>query len=254
MRIAIVGTGNLGYALIHSFSKHEDFELYVYGRNKRSIQQFVKTFNIIPIQRKDLEKAYDLIILAITDTAIEEFSHTIDLHPDSIIAHTSGATSIDVLSKHSKYAIFYPLYSFPKKRKVNFIQVPMLLDYSSPLLKNKIDSIALRLSNKLYEANDRMRLQYHLSAVFANNFANHLLTKAYGFLSDKNLDKEVLLPIIKQSCRNWSKGLAETTQTGPARRNDTRTLNMHRELLENESLDMEIYNLLTKSIKEYYTK
>lgn len=254
MRIAIVGTGNLAYALIHAFRKHTDIEVSVYGRKPKKVLQLQRSLGITPISKEDLCLPYDLVILAITDTAIESFSNALDLHSDTIVVHTSGATTMNALSKHPQYGIFYPLYSFPKKRKVSFSKVPMLLDYSSAIVKKQLFTIAERLSNKLYEANDQERLQYHLSAVFANNFANHLLTKAYEILNDRQLEKEVLLPIIKQSCRNWSKGLAETTQTGPAIRNDTRTLNKHCELLGDDEISLEIYDFLTQSIQNYYKK
>lgn len=254
MRIAIVGTGNLSYALMNAFLEIEDVKLYLYGRNRNKVLYLEKYYGITPVTKQDLGKPYDLIILAITDTAIEDFSNSIAVHPSSIISHTSGATSINVLSNHKKFAIFYPLYSFPKKRKVNFDKVPILLDYSSFGLKESMEKIATQLSKKIYQANDQMRLQYHLSAVFANNFTNHLLTKAYDLLEDEGLEKNVLLPIIKQSCRNWTKGLAKTTQTGPAQRNDTRTLTKHRDLLENCSKDLELYDLLSKSIYDYYVK
>ena len=171
---------------------------------------------------------------------------------NTLIAHTSGIKDQSVLKEHKRRGIIYPLYSFFDTKKASFDEVPFLIESNSLEDCEILFSLAYELSGKAYKISAEEKKDLHLAAVFANNFANHLMTRAFDILDVKSLNKEILLPIIKQSCANWIEGKAKENQSGPALRNDKRTMHKHLEKLNTEE-EKAIYKIISESISTYYS-
>jgi predicted short-subunit dehydrogenase-like oxidoreductase (DUF2520 family) len=108
--------------------------------------------------------------------------------------------------------------------------------------------LASRISQQVLSANSNDRLHYHISAVFVNNFVNHLFSKGKEHIAEHDLDWEVLKPLIHETIAKISDLDPLQAQTGPALRNDKRTIERHLNELEGKS--KEIYTLLTQSIQQ----
>jgi predicted short-subunit dehydrogenase-like oxidoreductase (DUF2520 family) len=89
----------------------------------------------------------------------------------------------------------------------------------------------------------------HLAAVFVNNFSNHLFTLTKDLLKSKELPFDVLKPIIQETALKIMEMDPALAQTGPAKRGDTVSLNIHRSLLKDETQLLNLYNILTESIQ-----
>ena len=100
---------------------------------------------------------------------------------------------------------------------------------------------------KIYED----RLKYHLSAVFANNFSNHMFGLAKDILDKDGLDFNVLKPIILSTAKKVQQLDPKSAQTGPAKREDAETIAKHMELLEHGSEMHMLYTILSESIKKH---
>ena len=81
---------------------------------------------------------------------------------------------------------------------------------------------------------------------------NHLYYNAEQICNEKNVPFEILHPIILETVQKIDKISPFNAQTGPAKRQDTKTINTHKAMLTSTQLD--IYTLLTKSIQETYVK
>jgi hypothetical protein len=65
---------------------------------------------------------------------------------------------------------------------------------------------------------------------------------------ENNIPFEILQPLIKETAQKIQSLSPSEAQTGPAVRNDQKTIEKHIDFLTNENLK-EIYKILTKSIQ-----
>ena len=106
-----------------------------------------------------------------------------------------GSTSIDVLSNHNSYGVFYPLQTFSLKKNINFSNVPIIIEGNSNKNLNIIRDLSLMLSNKALKASSKQRLAIHISAVFTNNFTNYMRIVADEILKSNEIDTKILNPL-----------------------------------------------------------
>jgi len=251
--IGIIGSGNVAYHLSKSFQdKLLDKNLFIYSRNIIEAKEIAVKFkiNFIEDLTSFIDKC-DLIIIAITDDAIESLVNKIPLG-NKIIAHTSGVKSMHQLKPVSKnYGSFYPLQTFTKTRDVDFNKVPILIDASNLSTKEVLLSLANLLSNKVKEVKDEDRALIHPAAVMVNNFTNHLFSLAKDYAESKNLDFDILHALIEETALKAISQNPKEIQTGPAVRKDKNTIEQHLKMLKEPNLK-ELYMMFTESIEKYY--
>jgi predicted short-subunit dehydrogenase-like oxidoreductase (DUF2520 family) len=250
IRVSILGGGNVAHHLAHIFYKRKGVLLVeVYNRTLESIHD-LRDITSITNQLSKLKKA-DIYIVSVADDAIELVSNKLSL-TNALIVHTSGSTSIDVLSKHEKIGVFYPLQTFSKDRKLLFKDIPICIEANTQENLNLLDKLALRISDKRYFINSFQREKLHIAAVFVNNFVNHLYHTANDLCDDNHVSYEILKPLIIETANKIKEIPPEKAQTGPARRGDQKTINKH--LKELNEKQQEIYKLLSNSISDTYGK
>jgi predicted short-subunit dehydrogenase-like oxidoreductase (DUF2520 family) len=87
----------------------------------------------------------------------------------------------------------------------------------------------------------------HLAAVVVNNFANHLYAEAHRFCKSKHVNFELLVPLIDETTRKIKQLDPRESQTGPAARGDTQTIQRHMAIPMTEELS-DIYSLFTSQL------
>ena len=127
----------------------------------------------------------------------------------------------------------------------------MLINASGPQELTLLNTFALSLSPLVTQADDETRIKYHVAAVFAGNFANHLFALTESFCKKEGLDFSFLRPLLEETVMRMRNGSPAALQTGPALRGDYGTIQKHLLLLKNEPGMTAIYNLLTKSIMDF---
>jgi predicted short-subunit dehydrogenase-like oxidoreductase (DUF2520 family) len=214
-------------------------------------------FNVLQLwKRGEVLCDADLYFIAVSDDSIEEVSKLIP--QNKFFAHTSGSVEL------SRGGVFYPLQTFSKNIDVDWTNIPILIEQvetdngealnevNYPSLQN----IAKKISNNVYITTLEKRRQLHLAAVFACNFINHLWTISEELLNQKNISFDLLKPLIYQTFQKIQNHNPKNVQTGPAIRNDLKTLEKHREILCKDTtccaLTVEIYNILSKSIQNFH--
>jgi predicted short-subunit dehydrogenase-like oxidoreductase (DUF2520 family) len=100
------------------------------------------------------------------------------------------------------------------------------------------------------QIDSQQRRAIHLAAVFACNFSNHMMANAQELLRESELDFSILKPLIEETVEKALEVGPDNAQTGPAVRGDEKTLEKHRNLLENHARLLEIYNLVSQSIQD----
>ena len=96
--------------------------------------------------------------------------------------------------------------------------------------------------------NSDQRRQLHLAAVLVNNFPNYLYTQAEVLCIEKGLSFELLKPLLFETVSKLDQLSPIDAQTGPAVRDDKKTIKEHLKLLKKPHL-RSIYKLLTKEIQ-----
>jgi len=196
----------------------------------------------------ELTKNADVYIISVNDDAILSLVEHLDL-ADKIVLHTSGSTAMDVLKAAStNYGVLYPLQTFSFDKAVDFSQVPIAVEASSPEVLKQLEALAHKLSPKIVQMSSEQRLVLHIAAVFACNFSNHVYAIAQQLVENKGLSFDYLRPLIAETAAKVQQALPSEVQTGPAIRKDEKILQKHLDFLKDQPQLQEIYRLLSQSI------
>lgn len=246
IRITLIGSGNVAQHLIKAFAKSELIEIVqVYSRKKETLSSLIE-FDKITNDFEDLKEA-DLYIIAVSDKAISDVSKQLPFQ-NRIVVHTSGAASLDVLDSKNRKGVFYPLQTFSKSKDIDFSTVPMCLEAENTFDFRVLETAAKNISNAVFAINSDQRKALHVSAVFVNNFTNHLYQIGQEICEEHQVPFEILRPLIQETAEKINTLNPADAQTGPAKRNDLLTIDSHLNFLTTEN-QKNIYKILTQSIQ-----
>lgn len=249
--IILLGAGNVATHLFKAFQKAEG--VYVKQWYNRSLDQLQPYKNEVEITNNlSLLKDADVYILAVSDDAISKISKQIPFR-DKLVVHTSGSVSLHDLDKKNQRGVFYPLQSFSKDIDVNFSKVPICIELEDKNNLKTLKDLATAIKSKSYKVNSEQREALHLAAVFVNNFTNQLYRIGHEITESNSVDFNILKPLIKETAHKIDILSPYLAQTGPAKRNDKKTLKKHLKALDND-LYKDIYELMTKSIQQTHGK
>lgn len=245
--VALVGTGNIAWHLGSAFVKSGIKINEVYGRNVGKSEELARLFDAAYINDiSSLSSTY--VIVCISDDAIETLISQI---PEQLnVLYTSGALGIDTFKNRKNVGVFYPLQTFGERLSVDFKSIPILTEAKDEKLLKLINELASLISSEVHVVNSEQRLIYHLAAVWMNNFVNHLGSIAYDIVNARQLDWKMLQPLIEKTAVNMVNNIPGNIQTGPAKRNDLKTISKHLFHLNEEQ--KVIYQILSESIIKKY--
>lgn len=248
MNVILLGAGNVATQLALALRKAGHTIVQVYNRSGEAGEELAKTVGAsFTSDARQLLNA-DVYLIAVKDDAIADLASQLKLE-NKVVAHTSGSKTKELLSfSSSNYGIFYPLQTMTKLSKVDFTDVPVLLEANNEATLALLESLAGSISKNVYKLNEEQRQWIHVAAVFANNFSNHMFTLSQTLLQKHGLDFEILKPLILRSVENLRQYSPAQLQTGPAVRKDNLTIDKHLELLGEESHLQKLYREITDSI------
>ncbi|MEK9613206.1 MAG: DUF2520 domain-containing protein [Flavobacteriaceae bacterium] len=246
MDITLIGAGKLGKQLFCALTAQSHFKLVEWVDRSNKQHQTAEGISIV----NDLSslKATQIYILAVSDQAIESLSHV--LPKDALVIHTAGGVSIDAIQQERK-GVFYPIQSFSENRVIEFSKVPIGIETKKPEDQPLLQLLAESLGAQSILLDSKQREQLHLAAVLVNNFTNHLFTEAANLCEKNNLPFELLMPLIQETVQKLQTHSPKAAQTGPAIRNDIKTINKHLQLIDKPHLK-EIYKVVTSAIQKNY--
>lgn len=246
--VAFVGSGKVASVLSFIFAQNGIEVTGISSRNQASGELLAKKLGCNYYMSPN-ELQADLIIVAVNDDSVLSVVNKID--HNQRIAYTAGSVHLDTIS-HPNCSVFYPLQTFTEGRILNETEIPIFLESRNSNSLLALENLC-RITNLTFDyCNSVERKQYHISAVFLNNFVNHLLYLSKDRIESENLNWNHLLPLLRET---FFKSMNEdlfSIQTGPARRNDQIVIAEHKKMLSGNKL--EIYEVLTKSIIETYKK
>jgi predicted short-subunit dehydrogenase-like oxidoreductase (DUF2520 family) len=250
MKIVCIGSGNVATHMAKAFEENGADIVQVWSRELVNAQALANEIGAQAISDlKLVDKYADLYLIAVKDDAIAKVAKELK-EINGIVVHTSGATDMEVLAGFKNYGVFYPLQTFSKQQPIDFIHVPLCLEANTEENMSALQLMAMILSHLIYEVETKKREVLHVAGVFANNFVNHLYQLSHQILKKNDLDFELLRPLIMETAVKVQEALPEDVQTGPAVRNDKKTILKHEELLKRTPHLQEIYKNLSNSIKK----
>ena len=237
MKLAIIGTGNVA-TNIYNTLKEKDI----------MVEMFSSRSGL-----ESLPQDYDVYIYAVRDEALREVAGKVHVQPRALHLHTSGTMPLTVFCADKPHCgVLYPFQTFSKDRLTDFSRVPVFVEAANIDDIAAVYSVALTLSEHVYETNQTERQQLHLAGVFASNFANFMYATAADLLKDTHIPFSSLLPLIDETATKVHQLTPHEAQTGPARRHDNNVIAGHLSLIKNDS-QRQIYQLLSECIKNQYT-
>ena len=248
IKIVILGAGNIAQHLYKVFQTVETLQVVqVYNRSAKALSYFKNTATTTSL--KNLAEA-DIYIISVADDAIPSIANKLPF-TDRLVVHTSGSVSMHELHKKNRRGVFYPLQTFTKNIQVDFSTIPICIETGEKPDFKILKTVANAIGSTSYKISSEQRRALHVSAVFVNNFSNHLYRIAHEICETINVPFEILNPLIQETAKKITTLTPYMAQTGPAKRGDKKTIDNHLEKLETD-IHKEIYTLLTKSIAKTY--
>lgn len=246
--VAFIGSGKVAFVLSTLFHEKGIRISGISSRNEltgktlaNQVQsEFVEDFTSLTA---------DLIVVSVNDDSV--LSIVGQINPSQKVVYTAGSIDLKRIN-HPNCGVFYPLQTFTLGKNLKSIEIPILLESNDSKLKNVLESFCSKLGFNFQYCNSEQRKQYHLSAVFLNNFMNHMAYVSKSELEDKGLKWELLLPLLNETFDKLIHSDLLEGQTGPARRGDRSVIQEHQKMLTGKHL--EIYNVITSSILDTYKK
>lgn len=244
--VVILGAGNVASHLFKAFNDTGKVSVHQwYNRSIKPIKSYKNHTNITD----DLSKLVDanIYIIAVSDDAISELSTQLPFE-NRLVVHTSGTVNIHDLDKKNRRGVFYPLQTFSKDAPIDFSDVPICIEALDKTDYHTLKALGEAIGSTCYKISTSQRRTLHLAAVFVNNFTNQLYRVAHEITESQSVDFDILKPLILETAKKVQVLSPYMAQTGPAKRNDKKTLKNHLKLIESEH-HKAIYELLTQSIQ-----
>lgn len=246
--ISIAGSGNVAFHLARAFREQGVSVRHVWARDAGKAAETAMAAGAIPVADITELSGSECIICAVSDDALPEIVPR--LSKIAPVATTSGTTDVRPLQTHYPTGVFYPLQTFSRNKPVSLERVPFFVESSDPQFTGQLLQLAGQLSSVVTELSWDRRAHLHLAAVFVNNFTNHMIDIAQQLTAREQLPFEWLMPLLEETIDKLRSQSAYGAQTGPARRNDSRTIRQHLQMLTAE--DARLYKAISNSIYERF--
>ncbi len=259
----------MGFAQARIARFFSDHILCAIDSNPVALREFADTFQIPSAPSADAmhELHPDLIWLTVNDDAIEHVAKSISglLHPDTVILHTSGALSSQIIKRHTNNPCgsFHPLAPCPLKQITDAECVSLYRGVMHAFEgDSKAHEIAIQLAERLNSPcialpSDSKPL-YHASAVIASNYPLILINMATELLIQCGFSRDQALEATKRLCQQSLKLLDHAQPldalTGPVKRNDLETIHSHESVLKSYPQALAVYSAIKEAAFEMLKK
>jgi len=255
-KIVIVGCGNVAWHIAKHLVGLKGFEVLVYNHKQNPLLNEFRTKLrcAVKIGLDDVIADAAVYFICVTDKFIPEVSEQVVIkNPNAILVHTSGSAKLEDLGKRiHPTGVFYPLQTFSRDAKITWSSVPIIIESGSRDSEHVILHLADKFSRTVISLDYKKRLKLHLAAVLVNNFTNALYVSAFDLVNrdstSKDLNFDLLIPLIEQTTEKIKMLEPRAAQTGPAKRKDEVVMKKHLELISKQTDLKKIYKQLSKLI------
>lgn len=254
MKLCILGAGNVATHLATAFVG-AGHDVTVWNRSKAGLDIVSTLRNCHCTTQIDmLPPDADVYLISVRDDALSDVAealYNVVGNSDSVVAHTAGSVSIQILESHFAHCgVLYPMQTFSKTKALDYSTIPFFVEGklgADVILRRLAESV----SPNVYKADSDQRKTLHIACVFACNFVNHCFAISERILNEANVPFSAMLPLINETISKAQVMSPRDGQTGPAVREDHTVMDAHITMLNDKPTEQEIYKLLSKSIINY---
>lgn len=261
LNIVILGSGNVATHLSKALDKNGFTIKQIYSRTAEHASQLATQLQCQQTTSLDnLVSDADMYIFSLSDSVYQSHSEVYRFLTKrklwgKLLVHTAGSVSIDIFSDFSdRFGVFYPLQTFSKSQDISFDNIPVCIEANTTADLHILEKMGKKLTDNVLFITSEQRKLIHVAAVFACNFTNHFYTLANEILKEKNVDFDILRPLIQETAQKVQTMPPEKAQTGPAVRFDKNIIKKHLNLLSFSSKLKKMYSFVSESIYDYHKK
>lgn len=250
MKVVFIGAGNVATNLATELHNQSFNIVQIYSRTIESAKTLADKINTeYTIDIGKVTTDADLYIFSVKDSILQELASMLPTN-NGIWIHTAGSMPFNIFENYSsQYGVIYPFQTFSKNKSIDWKNIPIFIEASDRSTLEKLNYIASTLSHHVQELSSEQRQYVHLTGVFACNFTNYMYTLSAEILKKANLEFDIALPLIDETCNKIHSLTPFDAQTGPAVRFDKNVMNKHLALIEDEKIK-ELYQLISEKIYE----
>ncbi len=206
LRIAVIGAGRLGTALTAALRA---LDLQVAG----------------PLGHGAQAAGADVVLLCVPDAQIT--GAAAHVWPGAVVGHCSGAWGAELLGEREAFAL-HPLMTFAgadtPAAESPFAGCGCAVDGTTPHACELARALAVALGMRPFRVEASERAAYHAAASMASNFLVALEGAAERLAGAAGVQRDALIPLVRQTVSNWEQLGAERALTGPIARGDEATV------------------------------
>lgn len=252
MKVVFIGAGNLATNLGKALFRAGHEIVQVYSRTEESARALADVLKCVyTTDLLEVVRSADIFIISVKDSALPAVASSLQTGREGqFFVHTAGSMPMDTLS-FERCGVFYPMQTFSKNKEVDFSVIPCFVEAKDDNDLQLLKTLALTISDTVYELDSENRKYLHLAAVFCCNFANHCFGLGARLLQEHgNVPFSVMLPLIDETAAKLYSMSPREAQTGPAVRWDTNVMDKQLQLLADAPDMQKIYELFSKSIHD----
>src|SRR6185503_14531920 len=151
------------------------------------------------LSRSDTLGDSRVVILCVPDAQIAAAARRVPR--DRIVAHCSGATSLDPLAPHDAFSL-HPLLSVLASTR-SFDGAVCAIQATSERAHAIARDIAARLGMRAIDVADDARALYHAAATVAAGGIITVATFAERLIASAGVDRSALVPLVRSAIDNW---------------------------------------------------
>ncbi len=250
--LSVIGSGNVATHLALALHRAGHPVRQVLSREFDHAMLLASRFGAQPIDKiSQLDNQSDVYLLAVNDDSLYDLA--LDLHlPDALVLHTSGSTPASVLKDVSRrHGVVWSPQTFVRDIAMDYSRLPLCIEGSTPTTTQEIETLFSSVSSNIHHLDFSQRRWAHLAAVMVNNFGNAINALAQDTLEQHGIDFSILRPLAEGTVHKMDYGPLWPQQTGPARRNDRKTIDAQRRLLADNPQLLKLYDLMTEIIQQH---
>jgi pantoate--beta-alanine ligase len=230
-RVAVVGAGRMGSALVTALSAAGIDVTGPLGRGA------------------ELPPDTGAVLLAVPDAQIATAAAALpDDRPELLAGHLSAATTLAPLAGHEAFSL-HPLMTVTGP-DTSFAGATAAVAGSTPRALAAATALAQTLGMRPVRVADEHRAAYHAAASIASNFLVTLEGFAERVAQSAGIDREPLVALVRASVENWAAGGAEQALTGPIARGDEDTVARQRTAVAQRSpQDLGLFDALADATR-----
>lgn len=252
--ISFIGAGNVAESLIAGLAAAGHKIVSVASRGGESARLLAASSGAEWRHDLTVPEICDLLIISVTDTAVENIAAEAVIPASAAIAHTAGSVSLAALGRTSGAGVLYPLQTFTKGFPPDLGKVPFFIEATDSKTLTMLKEIGESIGSGAWECDSEARKQLHIAAVFTNNFSNFMMTTGEAIAERAGIDPKLLRPLIEETARKAVRTGPVAAQTGPAVRHDMGTVKSHIELLSFSPQYQKLYRMISRMITGHYRK